>query len=72
MEGPFKKWIHRHHFEEKGKHTIVQDEIEYEVGMGPLGKIMETLVVNYQIEKFFKDRLEKTTKKIKAIKHKLA
>ena len=70
--GPFKKWIHRHYFEEEGSHTVVQDEIDYEVGMGPLGKVMETLVVNYQIEKFFKNRMDKTTKKIKAIKRKYA
>ncbi|MFC1584130.1 SRPBCC family protein [Fibrobacterota bacterium] len=72
VEGPFKKWIHRHRFEAHGRKTIIQDEIEYEVGLGPLGKIMDTLVIGYQIENFFKKRQKKTTEKFQHIKRHIA
>jgi ligand-binding SRPBCC domain-containing protein len=72
VEGPFKEMIQRHTFEAHGKKTLIQDEIEYEVGLGPLGKIMDTLVINYQIENFFKKRLKKTTEKFQRIQRKSA
>ena len=72
VKGPFKKWIQRHHFEEQGNKTLIQDEIEYEVGYGPLGKIMDTLIVRYQIENFFRKRLKKTTEKFQHIHRNLA
>ncbi len=72
VEGPFKKWIHRHNFEAHGKKTVIQDEIEYEVGLGLLGKIMDTLVIGYQIENFFKNRLKKNTEKFQRIRRNIA
>jgi len=72
VDGPFKKWIHRHKFEESKNKTIIQDEIDYQVGLGPLGKVMDSLVIRYQIETFFKQRMKKTTEKFKQIKRNIA
>ncbi|MBF0430311.1 MAG: hypothetical protein HQK83_03475 [Fibrobacteria bacterium] len=72
VEGPFKKWVHRHHFEYQGKKTIIHDEIEYEVGLGLLGKLIERLIINYQIENFLKERMKNTTAKIKQVRKNIA
>jgi len=34
VAGPFKKWIHRHEFEESGSGTLMTDRIEYELPGG--------------------------------------
>jgi len=72
VDGPFKKWTHKHSFSEKGSKTIIHDEINYEVSHRPLGKIMNILVINYQIENFIKSRLAKTTEKFQQIKRNIA
>jgi ligand-binding SRPBCC domain-containing protein len=72
VDGPFKKWIHRHRFQEQGKKTIIEDEIDYTIGLGPLGKVMDSLIIRYQIEAFFKNRLKKTTAKFQHIKRNIA
>jgi ligand-binding SRPBCC domain-containing protein len=72
LEGPFKKWVHQHSFERHGRKTLIQDEIIYEFGLGPLGKLMDRLIIGYQIENFLKERQKKTTEKIKQIKSRSA
>jgi ligand-binding SRPBCC domain-containing protein len=72
LEGPFKKWIHRQNFQEKKKKTIIQDEIEYVVGLGVLGKAMDSLIIRYQIENFFRKRARKTTEKFQHVRRHIA
>ncbi len=36
LSGPFKKWIHRHQFEDLGNWTRLTDQIEYELHGGPV------------------------------------
>jgi ligand-binding SRPBCC domain-containing protein len=43
LEGPFKKWRHKHKFHNimDGKQTEIIDEIEFELPCGILGKLFE-------------------------------
>ncbi len=68
QQGPFKKWVHRLTFNSCGTHTVINNTIDFAVGMGPLGKIMEKLVVKYQVETYMKERMKKTTEKLTLIK----
>ena len=72
QQGPFKHWIHKMHFEGAGTQTLIRDEIEYDVGYGPLGSIMETLVIKYQIENFLRVRNQRTTEKFQVMTRKSA
>jgi ligand-binding SRPBCC domain-containing protein len=60
QEGPFKSWHHRHEFLADSRQgvngTLVRDVIDYEVGMGPLGKLANALFVANQIRSMFAAR----------------
>ena len=65
-QGPFKLWHHTHFFEartEDGREgTIVGDEVEYEIGFGAVGRMLERLVFQRMMEAILehrKDALEK-------------
>lgn len=67
VDGPFRHWRHRHRFEEKGDKTLVHDEIDYEVGWGMMGQLMDRLVIRYQVDTMVKRRQEKATEKFQAV-----
>jgi ligand-binding SRPBCC domain-containing protein len=54
-QGPFRSWHHRHSFEAKAIHgrdgTIVLDLVEYEVGFGVMGRMLETLLFQRMLRK---------------------
>ncbi|GAB7095766.1 SRPBCC family protein [Halolamina litorea] len=37
--GPFPRWVHTHRFRTDGEATIVEDRLEYELPLGPLGRL---------------------------------
>jgi ligand-binding SRPBCC domain-containing protein len=43
--GPFEKWVHTHRFVADGEETIVDDEVEYELPGGGLGRAASPLAV---------------------------
>jgi ligand-binding SRPBCC domain-containing protein len=59
-KGPFKSWHHRHEFDcdVRGEinGTLVRDVIDYEVGFGFLGSIINDLFVRRQMEQTFAQR----------------
>lgn len=59
-KGPFKSWHHRHEFlvdtREGISGTLVRDVIDYEVGFGFLGTIVDALFVRRQMESAFTQR----------------
>lgn len=56
LEGPFKKWKHRHIFYHiDGKQTKVLDEIEFELPYGIFGKLFEGYA-NQQVQRIFEHR----------------
>lgn len=59
-QGPFKSWHHTHTFEAKvadGREgTVVGDEVEYEVGFGVVGKMLEEVVFERMMRAIFEHR----------------
>ena len=60
QKGPFKRWRHRHEFITDYRNgfngTLVRDEIEYEVGFGPLGALANTLMIEREMRRIFAHR----------------
>jgi ligand-binding SRPBCC domain-containing protein len=58
--GPFRRWAHRHEFEartEGGREgTVVRDVLDYEVGLGALGRLAERLLVGPRMARTFAHR----------------
>jgi uncharacterized protein YbjT (DUF2867 family)/ligand-binding SRPBCC domain-containing protein len=43
LRGPFARWRHEHRFEDQGDSTLITDRIDYEVPLGPLGRVADSL-----------------------------
>jgi ligand-binding SRPBCC domain-containing protein len=56
IEGPFKKWVHRHEFEDIGVNTRLTDRIEYELPGGPLVNTLFSWAVNLGLRNMFAHR----------------
>jgi len=56
--GPYRLWIHEHHFEEHGGRTIAEDCVRYAV-FG--GRIIDTLLVRSELRRIFQYRRYKLT-----------
>lgn len=63
-KGPFKKWHHRHIFEEREGGCLLRDEIEYEAPMGFLGRLFEPLAIRPKLRKLFEYRHEVTRREV--------
>ncbi len=57
--GPYKKWHHVHTFVEEGPNTRIIDDVLYEMPFGPIGRLVEKLIVRKQIEGIFEYRRTK-------------
>jgi ligand-binding SRPBCC domain-containing protein len=59
-QGPFKSWRHTHTFEQKTidglDGTVVGDEVEYEVGFGVVGTMLEAMVFQRMMRSTFEHR----------------
>lgn len=62
LSGPFKKWRHRHIIEPHADGAILRDEVEYQVPLGKLGRIVAPLIVIPRLQKMFDYRHEVTKK----------
>jgi ligand-binding SRPBCC domain-containing protein len=62
-KGPFKHFFHVHEFRSETRGTVqgtlVRDVIEFEVGLGPIGKIAERCFVLPQLRRTFRYRQKK-------------
>src|SRR3954449_4435502 len=54
--GPYKSWHHHHTFEAVDGGTLVRDQVEYELPLGPLGSVGNALLVRGELEKVFRYR----------------
>ena len=56
-QGPFHRWQHTHFFEAEtigGRDgTLIRDVVEYEVGFGAIGRMLETMVFQRMLRKTF-------------------
>jgi ligand-binding SRPBCC domain-containing protein len=59
-QGPFKQWQHTHSFEAKtvdGREgTLIHDAVEYEVGFGVVGNLLEKLIFQRVLKATFEHR----------------
>jgi NADH dehydrogenase len=56
LRGPYRRWEHRHTFTEVDGGTRIDDEVTYELPLGPLGEIAHRLVVRNQLLEIFRHR----------------
>ncbi len=59
-QGPFKSWHHTHFFEAKTENgrdgTVVGDEVEYEIGFGAVGTMLEKVIFQRMMAAIFEHR----------------
>jgi ligand-binding SRPBCC domain-containing protein len=55
-KGPYRYWRHRHMFRAVEGGTIVADRVEYELPLGPLGRIANAVAVARQLRGIFAHR----------------
>jgi NADH dehydrogenase len=53
VSGPYRRWTHRHVFHETEQGTVVEDSIEYELPLGPLGDLAHPWLVRPELERIF-------------------
>ena len=53
LSGPYKRWYHTHRFRAVAEGVEMEDTVEYELPLGPLGDLVHALVVRRQLEAIF-------------------
>lgn len=56
VRGPYRRWVHRHEFTPVPGGTRIDDEVEYELPLGPLGALAHRLAVRDQLLEVFRHR----------------
>lgn len=56
VKGPYARWHHTHTFREVPEGTEIADRVEYELPLGPLGRLAHALVVKRQLRTIFEYR----------------
>ncbi|MBI2780634.1 MAG: NAD(P)H-binding protein [Chloroflexi bacterium] len=56
LRGPYKRWEHRHTFRSVPGGTLIEDDVTYELPLGPLGGPAHRLVVRAQLLEIFRHR----------------
>jgi ligand-binding SRPBCC domain-containing protein len=52
LKGPYKTWVHRHRFVQQGDSTRIDDQVDYELPLFPLGEVASP-VVKLQVRRIF-------------------
>jgi ligand-binding SRPBCC domain-containing protein len=59
-QGPFKTWHHTHYFEARNvdgrEGTVVGDDVEYEIGFGIVGTLLEKMIFEQMMSAIFEHR----------------
>jgi ligand-binding SRPBCC domain-containing protein len=59
-QGPFRRWHHRHSFARQTVNgrdaTLIRDVVEFEVGFGVIGRMLESLLFQRMLRKMFEYR----------------
>lgn len=65
--GPYRQWLHRHEFEADGEHTLIRDEVQYELPLGRLGARAGLPFVRRDVARIFayrRDTIERALQRI--------
>jgi ligand-binding SRPBCC domain-containing protein len=54
--GPFREWWHEHTFIEQGGSTVMTDVVRYSAPAGPLGRLMDGLVIRSYMQRLLEAR----------------
>ncbi len=57
-QGPYVLWRHRHTFRPGTNGTLVVDQVEYILPLGPLGRLAHRLLIGKQLREIFEYRQE--------------
>ena len=55
IKGPYKLWIHRHSFTFANGHTLIKDEVEYQLPFYPFSEIISP-IIRLQLKRIFSYR----------------
>jgi ligand-binding SRPBCC domain-containing protein len=58
VRGVFKRFVHDHMFAEEGGGTTITDRLEFEAPGGPLGRIVDRILLSSYLERFIRERNE--------------
>ena len=56
LSGPYRRWHHRHEFDEVPGGTRMRDRVEYELPFGPIGALVRQLFVRRSLNQIFDHR----------------
>lgn len=56
LKGPYSLWHHTHFFEELKGGTLMTDRVIYRVPLGPIGSLIEFIMIRHDVRKIFKYR----------------
>lgn len=56
LKGPYKKWHHTHIFKSLGGGTLMKDQVDFSLPLGPLGLLAAGHKVQNDVEKIFRHR----------------
>lgn len=56
VRGPFKRFTHRHEFAEIDGGTRIVDRVEFDAPAGPIGRLVERLVLGRHIQRLIEER----------------
>lgn len=59
LRGPYRRWRHLHEFRDAPGGTLMLDQVDYELPLGPLGSLAHALFVRRTLGKIFDFRREK-------------
>lgn len=55
IRGPYRRWIHTHRFRSQNGSTVIQDAVQYQLPLWPLGEVVHP-VVKAHIRRIFRFR----------------
>ena len=56
QQGPFAKWHHEHIFQKSDSGTTMTDLVEYRIPLGPIGRLVDTLVLQRHMRRLLQGR----------------
>lgn len=58
LRGPYRVWRHTHRFVSEGAGTRIVDDVDYELPLGPLGRLVDALWTRREVARIFEYRAE--------------